>query len=181
MDFYHSISLANFHYFKILHLFCLFIYFFLSTLTKSIMEFDWARAVSVLLVQIFENNWASLMNQQAKNLPAMQETQRCRFDPWVRKIPWRMKWQPIPVCLPIKSHGQRRLAGYISKGCKESDTTEHNTAKERYRAEIVVTLQDDKQELWKQAHVRNSSISSWKRKSSVMVSTSLLRHVVTIE
>ena len=23
-----------------------------------------------------------------------------RFDPWVRKIPWRRKWQPIPVFLP---------------------------------------------------------------------------------
>ena len=24
--------------------------------------------------------------------------ERCRFDPWVRKIPWRRKWQPNP-CL----------------------------------------------------------------------------------
>ena len=28
------------------------------------------------------------------------------------KIPWRKKWQPIPVFLPGKSHGQRSLAGY---------------------------------------------------------------------
>ena len=32
------------------------------------------------------------------------------FDPWVRKIPWRRKWQPTPVFLPGKSHGQRSLA-----------------------------------------------------------------------
>ena len=25
---------------------------------------------------------------------------RCRFDRWVRKIPWRRKWQPTPVFLP---------------------------------------------------------------------------------
>ena len=31
---------------------------------------------------------------------------RHRFDLWVRKIPWRRKWQPIPVFLPGKSHGQ---------------------------------------------------------------------------
>ena len=37
---------------------------------------------------------------------------RCRFDPWVRKIPWRRKWQPTPVFLPGESHGQRSLAGY---------------------------------------------------------------------
>ena len=39
----------------------------------------------------------------------MQERQ---FDPWVRKIPWRMEWQPTPVFLPGESHGQRSLAGY---------------------------------------------------------------------
>ena len=26
------------------------------------------------------------------------------FNPWVRKIPWRSKWQPTPVFLPGKSH-----------------------------------------------------------------------------
>ena len=44
------------------------------------------------------------------------------FDVWVRKIPWRRKWQPAPVSLPGKSHGQGSLAGYSP--CKESDTTE---------------------------------------------------------
>ena len=34
---------------------------------------------------------------------------RHRFDPWFRKIPWRRKWQPTPVFLPGKSHGQRSL------------------------------------------------------------------------
>ena len=37
---------------------------------------------------------------------------RCRFDPWVGKIPWRRKWQRIPVVLPGESHGQRNLMGY---------------------------------------------------------------------
>ena len=38
---------------------------------------------------------------------------------------WRRKWQPTPVFLPGKSHGQRSLVGYSSPwGCKESDTTE---------------------------------------------------------
>ena len=44
-----------------------------------------------------------------KNLPAKQKTQ---FAPWVGKIPWRRKWQPIPVFLLGKSHGQRNLVGY---------------------------------------------------------------------
>ena len=49
---------------------------------------------------------------------------RCRFDPWVRKIPWRRKWQPPPVFLARESHGQRSLAGYSPCGSKESDTNE---------------------------------------------------------
>ena len=53
-----------------------------------------------------------VVGQWVKNLPAVQRHRRRRFDPWVRKIPWRRKWQPNPVFLPGKSHGQRSLAGY---------------------------------------------------------------------
>ena len=49
---------------------------------------------------------------------------RPRFDPWVRKIPWRSTWQPTLVLLPRDSHGQRSLAGYSPLGFAESDTTE---------------------------------------------------------
>ena len=55
------------------------------------------------------------------------QCRRCRkrgFDPWVRKISWRKKWQPTPVFLPRKSHGQRSLEGYSPCGHKELDTTE---------------------------------------------------------
>ena len=37
---------------------------------------------------------------------------------------WRRKWQPTPLFLPGKFHGQRSLAGYSPPCCKESDTTE---------------------------------------------------------
>ena len=47
-----------------------------------------------------------------------------RLDPWVGKIPWRMKWQPTPIFLLEKFHGQRNLAGYSPWGRTESDTTE---------------------------------------------------------
>ena len=54
--------------------------------------------------------------------PACQ-CRRHRFNPWVRKMPWRRKWQPTPVFLPGKCHGERSLAGYSPWGHKESDTT----------------------------------------------------------
>ena len=49
---------------------------------------------------------------------------RCKFDPWIRKIPWRRKWQPTAVLLPGESHGQRSLGGYSPWGHKESDITQ---------------------------------------------------------
>ena len=33
------------------------------------------------------------------------KTGGCGFYPWVGKIPWRKKWQPIPVPLHRRSHG----------------------------------------------------------------------------
>ena len=67
---------------------------------------------------------ASLMAQQVKNLPAVQETQEI----WVwflgQEEPWRKKWQPTPVFLPEKSQGQRSLVGYSPWGHKDSDMTE---------------------------------------------------------
>ena len=38
--------------------------------------------------------------------------ERCGFDPWVRKIPWRKAQQFSPGFLLGESHGQRSLAGY---------------------------------------------------------------------
>ena len=46
------------------------------------------------------------------------------FDTRVGKIPWSEKWQPTPVFLPKKAHGQRSLEDYGPQGCKELDTTE---------------------------------------------------------
>ena len=57
------------------------------------------------------------------------QCRRCRFHPWVRKFPWRRKWQPIPVFLPGKSHRQRSLAGCSPRGCGVG----HNRASKQQR------------------------------------------------
>ena len=41
------------------------------------------------------------------------------------QIPWRREWQPTPVFLSGKSHGQRSLVGYSLWGWKDLDMTEH--------------------------------------------------------
>ena len=72
--------------------------------------------------------FASLVAQTVKNLPAIW---RPRFDPWVRMIPWRRKWQPAPVCLPGEFHGQKSLMDYSPRGHKELDTTERLTQQDK--------------------------------------------------
>ena len=72
------------------------------------------------LIECFLCVWEGIFSggSAVKNLPAMQET-------WVQfpgqKIPWRRKWQPTPLFLPRKAHGQRSPAGYSPWGHKESD------------------------------------------------------------
>ena len=68
------------------------------------------------------------MAQLVKHLPAnagdardaglIPASERFREDPWVG----RKTWQPAPVFLSGKFHGQRSLVGYSSWDHKESDT-----------------------------------------------------------
>ena len=70
-----------------------------------------------------------------KNLPTRQGTQ----VPWVRKIPWRRKWQSTPIFLPAKSQRERSLAGYSPWGHKIFG---HNlSTKQQHRNhKILVTI-----------------------------------------
>ena len=62
---------------------------------------------------------APLLVQMVKNLLTMQT--------WVWSLSWedpqRREWQPTPIFLPGKSHGQRSLVGCSSWIHKESDKT----------------------------------------------------------
>ena len=49
------------------------------------------------------------------------QCRRHKFDSWVEKIPWRRAWQPTPLFLPGRSHGQRSLGGY-DRGVEKSRT-----------------------------------------------------------
>ena len=45
------------------------------------------------------------------------------FDPWVRKIPWRRKWQPTPVFLPQNPENKGAWRATIHRVVKELYTT----------------------------------------------------------
>ena len=70
-----------------------------------------------------ENPWTFTLWRSGKE-SAWQcwRCRRCGVDPWVRKIPWRRKWQLTLVFFPRKFHRQRRLVGYSPRGHKELDT-----------------------------------------------------------
>ena len=50
------------------------------------------------------------LKKKKKSICLCRKHKRLRFNPWVGKIPWSRKWQPAPVFLPGKFHGQRSLA-----------------------------------------------------------------------
>ena len=71
---------------------------------------------------------ASQVTLVRKSTCQSKRLRRCGYDPWVRKTPWRRKWQPTPVFLPRQSHGQRRLGARVHSDA-ESDTTERLTTR----------------------------------------------------
>ena len=75
----------------------------------------------------------------------MQET---GFDSWVKNIPWRRKWHHAPDCLSRKSHGQRSLVGYTSRGGEEWDTIQWLSINSNYN-DSNVCVQDSTPIMWR--------------------------------
>ena len=61
-----------------------------------------------------------------------RQKQEMRIGSLGQEDPWRREWQPTPVFLPKKFHGQRSLTGYSSRDPKELDMTEHACKHARY-------------------------------------------------
>ena len=95
--------------------------------------------------------WACLVAQMVKNVPAMQEIWD---DPWVGKIPWRRKWQPIPVFLPGEVHGQRSLEGCSPVAKKPMLTPCWNCCFGLFFVAIVIII-------YRMACLRESCPSGW--------------------
>ena len=61
------------------------------------------------------NSWALTMHPgtYTSGFPGDSDStcqcRRSRFDPWVRKIPWRRKWQPTPVFWSLRSYTVHRV------------------------------------------------------------------------
>ena len=82
---------------------------------------DITDSMDMSLSRLEEIVGASLVAQMVKNLPAMQETHVLFLD---GEDPLEKEWQPTPVFLPRKLHGQRSLMGYSPWGHKMSEMAE---------------------------------------------------------
>ena len=93
----------------------------------------------------------------------------CGFDLWVGKIPLRRKWQPTPIFLLGRSHGQRNLVGCSPWGHKELDATEVTWQQQRWSirprclsSEIQIGLPNIKEYRYTPGHSSPwFAISSW--------------------
>ena len=65
---------------------------------------------------------------QRVRLP-VPETREVGLIPESGRSPWNRKWQPTPIFLLRKFHGQRSLEGFSPWGRKELNTTEHTCAR----------------------------------------------------
>ena len=80
--------------------------------------------ISFSIIPCHCSKWASQVALVVKNPPASVGMPQMQF--W--SLGWKIPWQPTPVFLPEKSHGQKSLVGYSPRSCKELDITEHNMA-----------------------------------------------------
>ena len=71
---------------------------------------------------------SQVVESVAEWLCGKESAYQCRrlgFNPWIRKIPWRKKWQPIPVFLPrtprtvelgrLQSRGSQRVGHDLAR------------------------------------------------------------------
>ena len=85
--------------------------------------------------------------------------QRCEFDPWVGKIPWRRKWQAAPIFLSGESHGQRGLVGCSLSDHKKLDATEYACMRVKFKNKIKFKKNKKKIKGWEEVVV--IGIQSW--------------------
>ena len=71
---------------------------------------------------LFKNQGLPRWRSGKESACQCKRSRRHGFDPWVRKIPCRWEWQPTPVFLPGKSHGQRSLAWNCRVRCDWAHT-----------------------------------------------------------
>ena len=98
------------------------------TIFKVFIESVTLLLLFCVLVFLATRHVGSYLPDQGSNSP---------LNPWFGKIPQRRDWQPSPVFLTGKFHGQRRLAGYSPWGHKK---VRYNLATNQQYQTIMVSF-----------------------------------------
>ena len=96
---------------------------FEQTLGDSEGQRAWPAAVlgvakSQIQLNDWTANWLIWPSQVAQWWRIRLPSRRHEFDPWVGKIHWRRKWQPIPVFSPGNHMDREVWGGYSPWGCR---------------------------------------------------------------
>ena len=79
---------------------------------------QYCKVISLQLIKIM--GWGEDFPRGLDGKVSVYKCGRPGVDPWVGKIPWRRKQQPIPVFLTRKSHGWRSLVQATVHGLAKS-------------------------------------------------------------
>ena len=103
----------------------------------SLCKWDYT-VYAVFFNDFLQYNYVEIHPCWLRQQRASLKCRRPGFDPWIRKIPWRRKWQPTPVFLPGKSHGWRSLVGYTPWGHRVRHYWATNTHTRTHTFSIIV-------------------------------------------
>ena len=84
----------------------------------------------LIILQVVRSNVGFPGGSGKESTCQCRRCRRCEFNPWVRKIPWRKKWQPAPIFL---------LGNPMDRGTWWA--TVHGVAKSRTRLSTHIQMQ----------------------------------------
>ena len=91
-----------------------------SNTSWNLLQFMPIKLVCYLIIASFSSLAVPFSLEFPWCLSGKESACQCRrhgFDPWVRKIPWRRKWQPTPVFLPGESPWTEEPGRLQCMGC----------------------------------------------------------------
>ena len=93
---------------------------------KKLFCYEIKTNVKILKVKKWNLKLLMILSHFSDDSVGKQFRLQCRrpgFNSWVRKIPWRRKWQPSPIFLPGESPWTEEPGRLQFKGSQESDMT----------------------------------------------------------
>ena len=92
--------------------------FWLHCLQLIVLVLFYFRGLALIFACHCISFWGLLGTRWCSGKESACQCRKHGFNPWVGKVPRSREWQPAPVFLPGKSHGQRSLEHHSPWGCQ---------------------------------------------------------------